>query len=911
MPDCSIDTISQEKMTVLRQGASYAFSNKGFDEDFYQTLIAQIQQTASQFSDLDISLLKKQLALANQAYLQGGVKGEIQIQHPLLQFVWGATLMRIAAQPEIMETWPENHQSENGLINSKIWEQLKQNDVMQTEMAGVATSLASRGFVYDRMKIRWGGTHYPDVGYYFNREEGLVNMDLLWALNIGLEHARSCVMHELAHSCGTREWTPQFNQLYARSEELEKRSDLSKEEQEELQKIQFELQYLHYVFDEAENSFASGFGCLLTDEKLYPQDLRYDVCAVEFQNFLPLQQKDVKEFSPDLQKLVQKTADKVQKERMQGMGNRMKELLWRFINMKLVLREAFYCNNGLFENTVENWKRVGVHVDWLEGVDKNNRPVKERDVLNEFLAACAALQSQQIPLDIHSSRSYIVNEIKKANESRNAVTDDIYNRFFKNIVESMYKEAQKNNQIQQVKNQMEQQQKSMQSSQHQKQQNQIQKRTDQNGANGSGQDGEDKKAGSSQNGQGKQNGSGQNGEDKKAGNSQNGQDNQNGRDQNEPGQNVSVSNQTNGKEVSDTDKGKDIQTIIFSSSQNGSHDSSANSEIDYNQWQPTRLSDFEAPVFKKDNNAYNAIIAKYPHKLQKLKSLFLQLRNEYLDEQHNSQAELLPESSLNDALNIQSVQNRIIKTATRQHIDIEDFKHYDNPTAPSIKKAPIDICICIDVSGSVEGAGYSKLAVEIGCLLNEAVRKNDYFNVYLGIMTDPACFLAEPGMTDKDIAGNLGALYNGRNWDSVGDEIYDITVKTLDKIVKRQKRKEKEGSVHFFYISDGGHNDEEISRPALNTLMDSSFLTTFNWISFPTQWDNNCLYHLSQDRDRRKGPQGITNVVCSSGEDILPAIEKILKQRIREMKRYPSLDTKNKNRILTSALKETRRKVNE
>ena len=865
MTDCSLQTIMKEKMTRLRQATSFAFLNQKVDDQFYQLMLTEIQKTAAALKGANDSVLKKQLALANQAYLQGAVKEKIELNSPLLQYVWALALIRIASDAQIMKTWPAENQSENGLINTRIWEQIKETDVMRQELQNVTVMLASRGFVYDTMKIRWGGTNYPGVGYYFSPDQKLVNMDMLFALLMGLEHARAAVFHELAHSCGTKMVTPWRTKTLERIEALEKKPHLTPEEEKELFKLSVLVQLHFYVYDEAENSFASGFGCLLTDKGLYHQDLRYDICAIEAQSLLIAGHLFENEASSKklAQKINQGFEEMAQNERTPSS---------EFSNMKNVLREAFYSNNGLFENKRAEWEKLGIHVDWLTGYDQNGRVISRQEVLNEMTALSARLQSYQIPLDIHSSRSYVIQKIEAASRARNDIIDDIYNRFFKETCEKMYQKLAQKQEDKEI------------SKEFQESQNADQNHRDNEDAGGSSLK-LPRKANSKQSENSKQQADAA---------EQNGQNNQRARQ----------------KQVADSDDGKDVQSIIDEANERKKAEEKQQQKENMTDWTPSFSDDFQKPTFQKDENAYNDIIKKYPSELKGLKDLFAQLKNIYLDDKHEKQRELMPEGALNDSLSVQSVQNLLIKQAAGRQIGIDDYKHYNNPVAPKLKKAPIDICVFIDVSGSVESSGYSKLAVEIGCLLNEAVRKNAYFNVYVGAMTNPAWFLAEPGMNDKEIAGNLGALFKQENVCSVGDEIYDVTVSALQKIVNRHGNFEKEGAVHFFYITDGGHNDEEMARPALNKLMNESPFTTFNWISLPWKFyfQENCLNKLKQDRAGYKGAKGIVWANCKKAEDILPALKKLLKERIIDMKRLPATTSQWKKKSLSNALEKVKQR---
>ena len=316
------------------------------------------------------------------------------------------------------------------------------------------------------------------------------------------------------------------------------------------------------------------------------------------------------------------------------------------------------------------------------------------------------------------------------------------------------------------------------------------------------------------------------------------------------------------------------------------------------------LSNTPPPTYTRERHIYNQIISKHVSLLKKLKDLFGQLRNEYYSERDKVRRELLPEGSVQRSLDVRSVVNRVQKKYTRQEMTINDYRHFNNPLNPTLKKAPIDICIFIDTSGSVKSAGKADFAIELGCIINEAVKSNDAFNVYLGIMTNPVQYIVEPGMSEKEIADRLGSIYKNSYGGCDDDKIADATRETLKRIHSSTNPNEKEGFSHFFYITDGGHTDEEVCVPLLNQLMDESKITTFNWIKFSDYWSSyqTALDEIKKARASKIGTAAPMIVDIESKEDILPAFSKMLQVRIRDMKRSPALDQPVKKRMLQDSL---------
>ncbi len=916
--DRSIETVINEKMAAVRITASNLFRKRALNEDGYKSIVDKIRSTATLFPSLNPNDVQEQLILANKAFATGEVTENIRLDHPLYQFIWGLALMRIAAQPKQMEKWPEENRSENGLVNSKIWEQIKNTDEMHSELSAFTTMLASRGTVHQSTLIRWGGTNYPNVGYYFSPSENLVNLDMLWAMVGGFEHMKAIVFHEFAHSSGTVQFTPVLIESRKRINELAQKKNRTEEEKEELKHLRAHDSARFMIYDEAENSFANGYAKMLSQRGYYHQDLAYSLNAVETQLFGVGYEYSKDEIAQDnfLDILINVIGDAEEKTAMH-----------EFINLKKVIRYGFFTNNELFENTVENWEKIGVHVDWIKGYDKDGNLLTGKEAIDELVEISEQLETLQIPVTTRRYGKY--EKIQKACLERGKIIDDLYERFAKEIVERMREEELN---------------KMKQASQNRKQQSDDQKQgnndgDEQTGDKQLGDDEQDTKGQKGSDGEDKQDGTQQQSGDEQqdgtqqlTGDEQEGvgndeqQDGTRGKgqdsdkqqgsddDSNEPLVENPQEDRVNRKKTKDNDQGKTTEDIAQEEKErqkqkqkknqnetNPDNDSKDSMITELNQ--SLRKSNFVPPVYRKEINAYTQIITKHAALLKKIKELFKQLRNTYIDDNNGHEQELLPAGTIQDSLDIDSVVYRMQKMRTGQQVDIDDYRHFRNPNEPIQKQAPIDICVFIDVSGSVEDTGQARFAVELGCLINEALKDSDCFNLYLGLMTTPPQFLAEPNMNDKEIAYRLNTIYNGRNWDGCGDQIAQATIETLKRIQTRKSTNEKEGFTHFFYITDGGHSDGKTAVPLLNHLMDNSPITTFNWIKFVSRWSDEPLRQLEHDREGKTGTKGLIKESICSIDDVLPAFKKILTKRIRDMKRKEAMGVPKKQRILKDILR--------
>ena len=82
------------------------------------------------------------------------------------------------------------------------------------------------------------------------------------------------------------------------------------------------------------------------------------------------------------------------------------------------------------------------------------------------------------------------------------------------------------------------------------------------------------------------------------------------------------------------------------------------------------------------------------------------------------------------------------------------------------------------------------------------------------------------------------------------------------------------------------------------------------WISLPWEFyfQENCLNKLKQDRAGYKGAKGIVWANCKKAEDILPALKKLLKERIIDMKRLPATTSLWKKKSLSRALEKVKQR---
>lgn len=381
---CAEEILSQPLM-CLRIKLIEAFKNNKLTLDLYNQILDDTVKLLPDARYTAYGDLYEHFTLAQTALRSGYVVRRPSLFHPVAQFIWGATLAVIASNPSVMDEWPSQNKPYGTLINSKLWEQLKETDKAKEEMIGYCLMLLTYFKVGKDVKIRWGGASYPDMGYYYNMDESLINVDLLWTLINGFEHSRCIVCHEIGHAYGTFGFTPKIEALNKQILELENQPFLSQENTNILTDKRVES-YLRYLFfQESENSFANGFPKKLAENKLHYQDFAHSLNVIETLS--------------DVGSLILRKNFSNDDFSEKPLQNTVPTATGQFIKTCELMRYAFYLNNDIALDIYEFFKLIDFPIEWIGGKDEKGVTQSPKETVQSFMEFSKELENMNIPLD--------------------------------------------------------------------------------------------------------------------------------------------------------------------------------------------------------------------------------------------------------------------------------------------------------------------------------------------------------------------------------------------------------------------------------------------------------------------------------------------------------------------------------
>ncbi len=259
---------------------------------------------------------------AKQFIADGTLPAQVSTETPVEQFAWGAALAYAS-------------QSTPDLQEHPLWKMVEQSATLNREKNALRT-IAITNLRNSRINIRWGmpPEGYPNIGFYYDHVNNLVNVDMVWGLIMGLEHARGPMMHEIGHGELSVSFSPRMVELAQRIDELSaKQATLTQDDYKEWVQAQLEWQLRNQLYQEAENNtvnhFATGNG------QLYGQDIGYSLNTVQM--------------------VPPSTADLI--------GTNQAPWEREFLNLTQAVRLLFFQNNGLFEDSAEEWQKFDVDVN--------------------------------------------------------------------------------------------------------------------------------------------------------------------------------------------------------------------------------------------------------------------------------------------------------------------------------------------------------------------------------------------------------------------------------------------------------------------------------------------------------------------------------------------------------------------
>jgi len=441
----SIDQILANPLTGLRIAIADKFQKEGIQQEDIEALIGQLLQSGFIKDTAEEAALKKEIANLEAAVSTGRAKQNPNLEYPSTQLLWAAGLGIIISNPDISQNWPKPNRADH-ITKTALWKQITASPYMREELRDNAFHI-SDSIRNPNAKIRWGTPPegYPDAGFYYNPEENLVNVDLLWSLLSGVEHSRSATLHEIGHSQLTVQFTPKMQTIRSEMEALEAKKNegkLNPEEYKRMALLAAEWEFRYRVFDEAENNVADRYAA--NQSQRMAQDYAFSRNNVETvmcnagQQVLDYRAAQV--LHDPLESAEAPTAPQ------------------KFDNLCRALRMSFFSNNGLFADTDEGWKEIGVNQSLIMALPKKpgDPELTNEQAFAELRELCGGREGlenlQPSPRDRLFGAGRYVQKVEEFSRKRNAIIEDIFARYAEPIVREMLKEQE-----QQLDEQMQQQ----------------------------------------------------------------------------------------------------------------------------------------------------------------------------------------------------------------------------------------------------------------------------------------------------------------------------------------------------------------------------------------------------------------------------------------------------------------------
>ena len=951
---------------LRRQVAGKFFAQKLILDDFMEINKALLEE-AQQNSKISVADLSLEIKKAYHFLKHGEIKEIPDISDSPRQLIWGMALACSESDPEVRKNWPSNLGS-CPIHKLKVWNDIKNSTTANVELRRHAFMIRKMYFLPDEENIamRWGSCDYPSVGFYFDKENNRINLDLLWGLVGGFEHSRAIQLHEIGHAYGTLSFGKKMEALKKEFDELNKKArerKITKEEYQRLREVEREHRYRFMMFDEAENSYANKFA--VNASGIIKQDIGYDLNAVETQLF---------------------TVGENLEKNKNGIVEVEDTLANRAQNLKHAIRLSFFVNNGIVKDEPEEWRKLGVNIDWIEYRTLENQKVSGMEAFKKLRDMTSSLEDLQIKeRDFYKSDEDVYKLAHDFAEKRAGIIDDIFDLYAMQYFEASIREKEQEGKEQQndeennhqsnmqqngqqgTSNNMSQQgggasqnSQSGENSETDSQQNENNEsdkgendntNTDDSNKENNLEEKEDGKGGESEDTEEKEDGDSDDSEDieekedGKGGESKDTEEKEDGKggeskDVEEDGGSDDSKDieekedfENLFKKIPDADKDmpplrdmpaspedvykKKIAKLMKNTQQEeGENEGFQNVMEIIRQTSDTKkqnieqsqrsfsLSDevvpFSMPKTLMPENEYSKIIDKNFDLIEKLKSKFIELQNEYYDETDGVEVRSVVPESGNLKVDLSSYVERLKKQIKGEELQEADFENFIvSDVGKDQVKAPIDIAILIDNSGSMTDAHTDQFAIELACSLFQATRDNPAFNVYVAMMHVPTTWIAKPGDNSIEISQRLATVYHSEYYgdDKIGDNIPAV----LNEIRNRDVKDKREGLVNFFMITDGDHTDAEHSFNIVENIIDQSAPVTFNWLltkDIDYSWSRNII-------ERHKtgiGGQRIEYEDNVKHKNMLEKIMSLIEKRVEDAKKIEAMRVTDKQSNISLTL---------
>jgi hypothetical protein len=751
------------------------------------------------------------------------------LELPEFQLLWGTAVATAVCDEEISKKWPEDRQPSDW-ESSEVWLQLSQTPMLASELA--ETQIEISGAVRRPVQVGWGEppNGYPGVGYYFDLQNEYINLDLVWSLIIGVEHARAATMHELAHGQGTLEFTPRMKALYEQMEHLQENSaEWNKDDFITFTKLHAEWKARYYIWDEAENNYANRFAVNRGD--VSAQDYSSSINFVE-----SLLVGAVRDVVPPSEGEIEKKLDEVKISEKPDTDSGFKY----FVNFKRALRYAFFRNNGFIDNTPEGWSDVNLDVDMLaQGLPDDKRVGRNgREILASIQEECLKLEETQP----HSRErmfggEFFQERILDCHRQRNDIIDQIFERHCAHLIPEIQREVE--NQAEQIAAIIDAIRKGI--------------------AEG--------KATIFIEGLGEISISDLPAADPKEA--------RQGKDGESPGEAI-VEKGVRTEKFEKPTRGSGPTKKEDGKSRGGGGSGPSGTYSESKSELPQKLGTFDD---------YKQIILDHGHTIRKLSRLFKDIQEKIRKQREEEfrRNTLMPEDGDLGRFDTDSLRDRLIRQFSGQSIDETDFEHFRRNIPQHLANPPAEIVIFMDGSGSMTGEPVN-IAITAGCILYESA-KSVGMKVWIAMLGEPTPLkIAKPGDSDAQIGERIAAVKKGQGGSK--DFILPAVKLALEHTVDAKTDPHAAiGNTHFFVVSDGGFSDAyQGGMAALDKIKDVAFKCPHFTMDYVLIGDRNAsIIPVAEDVNRRSGRGKIGYNIINGIDEIQGALEELLIKRLQNL----------------------------
>lgn len=922
-----------------------------------------------------------------QAMATGELPNGADVSTPAKQLLWGAGLTHFMAYGgEFRKGWKQELQ-QAPLNDIPFFAELKKSKLVRKEMirnAEVISSLVSN----PETRLRWG---LPGSWFYFDNRVNLINMDLLFSLIGGFEHVRSITFHEIGHSQLSTIWPPSMQEAIDKQNEMRakamvdkngkkrKKPRMKKDEYKEMMRLSFKTKLMHRLFNPGEDNCVNRYA--VRQGQKWPQDYGYSLNHISGtltgvgQAFLDGSLKNVKGTSFDDYEDDAKDAIKGKKKKDKGKEQEQQpvdpsdipedikkaedqyRMLCHAVNM------SFFVNNGLFEDTPEGWKSIGVDQDVIRSLfrfspdlDKKHpiRTLKKGDELTDFdgfaylRELCSGKRGlenlQPSRKDELMGRAYVDSQIKGYNEERNAIMEEILDRYAQPLIDKILEF-----QMDQLQQQMDQKQdqdqendqdQSQEGDQGQSQESEIEIEDDDQDGSGEGDPSDDPSEGDPTEDPSGQGGSGSgepSDDDQVEVDGVGDMDMPEGEDSSPKGDDQSQGNENDNNDPSE-DMGESVSDLVEegqddpgddaeNDGQDADQDADNDADKDADQKQdPSQQAGGgkgagqgggvksldDLPVGDWSN--YSAMVSQYGGAIRQAERLLRRIKEmqvQHTTSRSRSRHTMLPRDGELDRFSVGRHIELKKKKATGQHIEAEDYNRFNDDKLVQ-QPTDIDLVLLIDGSGSMEsGIGTNsyqakaqgkatklQAAIHSACILYEAARRVG-INVHIAAWGPPdPIWIAGPRDNHARIGESISRVANGLNSGTQLWPAINSTVKRLSE-TKSKTRSRFTGFSHCIILSDGDVGDMDKSVGALKDFLQGVPKATVD-VAVLEQASNNPkqIEKMAEQVQTGRREQSLLTVFEVDPNKLTTTVLQLVANKLRACKSLLGISNTNKKRTL-------------